>query len=125
MNQQEHLKRIRARCVELLSLAEKRTQGRWNGYTRQTDGDLPAGTLFVVDENMTMAVCAVSPPPVTKGDQNNAAFITSCAGSAEAGWKATITAIDLMFAMHGLAEIDIYALDATGDILAAWPEELL
>jgi hypothetical protein len=31
----------------------------------------------------------------------------------------------LMFAMHGLAGIDIYALDATGDIIAAWPEELL
>jgi hypothetical protein len=107
MNQQEHIQRIRARCVELLALAEKRTEGRWEHWECAT------ANIYVGDHS------------IFANNYDDAIFIASCAGPAEAGWKATIAAIDLMFAMHGLAGIDIYALDATGDIIAAWPEELL
>ena len=110
MNQHEHMKRIRARCVELLENGKKRTQGRWESDNWDT-------TIQTDDQIVAVAT--------TSNRENDSPFIASCAGPAEAGWKATIAAIDLMFAMHGLAGIDIHALDATGAIIAAWPEELL
>ena len=118
MNQQEKLKGIRARCVELLALAEKRTEGRWADCPETLDNGRLFNTINARD-SFVVHVCS------TTHVHEDARFIASCAGPAEAGWKATIAAIDLMFAMHGLAGIDIYALDATGDIIAAWPEELL
>ena len=71
MTQQEHLQRIRRRCVELLEIAEKRKAWAWES----------------------------SP--------------------AEAGWKATIAAVD---------EVTKYGFEEgafASFIIAAWPEELL
>jgi hypothetical protein len=102
----EHLKRIRARCVELLALAEKRSHGKWvasGAWVDQAVGEC----ITVVD--------------LTDSD---ALFIASCAGAAEAGWKATIAAID------ALLELGTWFKSPTLDelqskIIAAWPEELL
>ncbi len=83
MSDLEKLAAIRARCVELLELAGKRTPGKW-GILRSTTTGRPLihyGGLARCSEVF---------------DELNAQFIASCAGPAEAGWRATIAAIDLL-----------------------------
>jgi hypothetical protein len=101
MNTQEHLNRIKAKCQELLAIAEKRTQGQWSQDHLYVD----------TDDNNNLIKAA--------GNINNAAFIASCAGAAEAGWRATIAAIDVI----ELLEAHNGPLATT--IIAAWPQELL
>jgi hypothetical protein len=105
MNQQEHIQRIRARCVELLALAEKRTEGRWEHWECAT------ANIYVGDHS------------IFANNYDDAIFIASCAGPAEAGWKATIAAIDFVEEL----EINGFAvcLKQKAAIIAAWPEELL
>ena len=117
MTQQEHLKHIRARCVELLEIAEKRTPGLWIA-----GGKYDKDYVDVGDE----AFCTMH--------QSNAAFIASCAGAAEAGWRATIAAIDTLKPIsesemcadeaHG-CDHPIEASEAINSIIASWPAELL
>jgi hypothetical protein len=46
--------------------------------------------------------------------------------SAEAGWRATVTAIDNLELIHEQTDMGEYAaLDALQEIIAAWPIELL
>ena len=111
MTQQEHLKLIRARCVELIEIAEKRTAGTW--YTRH---------CRVLQANAMQVATAFSPDFIELESSQNAAFIASCAGAAEAGWRATIAAID------GLEEMDetTHLRDfIASNIIASWPAELL
>jgi hypothetical protein len=91
------LEKIKAKCRANLALAEKRTPGRWvfsqdygDGRTQvvHTDEDEP---WFLVEETHG------APHP-----KRNAAFIAACAGAAEAGWKATIAAIDSIQSPQGL-----------------------
>ena len=65
MTTTEKLQKIKAECERLLALAEKRTPGKW----------FPTGRTACYNAN-------------------DAEFIAACAGLAEAGWKATIAAID-------------------------------
>lgn len=82
MNTQEKLQAIRARCVELLAIAEKRTPGEW-----EAEGN----TVWRHDtERESSSICDT----VSHAHWSDAAFIASCAGPAEAGWRATIAAID-------------------------------
>lgn len=88
MKTTEHLQRIRARCVELLASAEKRTHGR----------SIEHGAIR--DER------------------------------AEAGWRATIAAIDFIvrrikWGWDGDRGLSAYADSMESSIIAAWPEELL
>jgi len=115
MTTEEHLKRIRARCVELLALAQA---------ANITNVETMAHHVSINIGDWT----PVKTPEI-------ATFIASCSGPAEAGWKATIAAID------GLQSIGWYESDgeihsdnshngrtahaALEPILAAWPEELL
>jgi hypothetical protein len=102
MNTQEHLHKIKAKCQKLLAIAEKRTQGQWSQDRLYVDTD---------DNNDLIKV---------EGNINNAAFIASCAGAAEAGWLATILAIDKLDDMPcNVADALEYL------IIAAWPQELL
>jgi len=114
MTTTEHLARIRARCVELLEIASKRTQGRW-----KTHGNHP----YVTYGKHDFCICGTNASGSLASDDyvNNAAFIASCAGPAEAGWRATIAAIDYCLGvMHmGVPE------ELVESIIAAWPEELL
>ena len=111
----EHLQRIRARCAELLAIAEKRTQGRWEW---ETDCLYDDQGRIIVD-----ASCLV-------GDEleevkQTSAFIAACAGSAEAGWRATIAAIDAYILDESNSD-SRNDLSAVADaIITAWPEELL
>jgi len=113
MTQYEHLKRIRARCVELLALAEKRTQGEW---------EAEGCTVWSHDsERESSSICDT----LSHAHDSDALFIASCAGPAEAGWKATIAAIDDIFARKHFDGGVFPSCTLTTAILAAWPEELL
>jgi len=113
MTQQEHLKRIRARCVELLEIAEKRTAGLW---------DAASCSLWSANE----CLCE-------DASEDNLRFFAACAGAAEAGWKATIAAIDSLPGYASFTEADNpsvrliggCAQDGINYIIASWPAELL
>jgi hypothetical protein len=103
MTTTEHLQLIKAECERLLAIAEKRTQGEWKRHELQAT---------IKGEQRDVARCLL---------YEDANFIAACAGRAEAGWEATIAAID------GLDDIDHsrpYQL-ISGSIITAWPIELL
>jgi len=119
MTTEEHLKKIVVKCRELLEeKAAKRTPGKWTFGVRY---------IFAHDTCDEVAKC----PFVEQGERDswmtNASFIAACAGSAEAGWRATIAAISWI----KTAYISAYAPEreeaerVSSEIIAAWPEELL
>ena len=115
-SQIEHLKLIDAHLERLLSTAEKRTPGEY----------VKLGTYVgSKDNHHGIADCCYC------GDlenEDNAVFIASCAGNAEAGWRATRAAIALLFAMcDGAHSINtVIAAQKMGEsILAAFPLELV
>jgi len=136
MNTEEHLNRIVAKCRELLAIAERRTPGKWhvgtNGCDPESGGEpafpgvhndsgLPHGGDFVCDTLGDSDTCKA-----------NAAFIANCAGPAEAGWRATIAAIEGFRTGSYCYSTTADALAAQAfckeqleQIIAAWPEELL
>jgi hypothetical protein len=138
MNTQEHLNRIKAKCQELLAIAEKRTAGEWR--ILDADDECPgieAGKTSIVIWGGEDDEAGV------RTGVKDAAFIASCAGAAEAGWKSTIATID---ALQDLANQCDYFSDGSPDasprdkfanelegmidyainqIIAAWPQELL
>lgn len=111
------LQRIRARCIELLAIAEKRTPGewKWDGKDLWHQGTGYEGsnphlyTGINKDERLAQS-------PAFRA---NALFIAYCAGAAEAGWRSTIASIDHI-TLHGFIGGNIERA-----ILSAWPDELL
>ena len=119
-NTLEHLKLIIARIDKLLEQASKRTPGEWEdkGKVSNTIGKRSI-------ETQEYFICAVDE---SEAQQDNATFIASCAGNAEAGWRATRVAIALLFAMcDGAHSINtVMAAEEMGkSILAAFPLELI
>jgi hypothetical protein len=58
----------------------------------------------------------------------NSDFISSCAGPAEAGWRATVIAIDALENGTGslwTEETNSFAKSVIDSLIAAWPEEIL
>lgn len=122
--QLEHLKLIDAHLAKLLNTATERTPGKW----KHNDG-----------RRMLISVDSLHEDAILYGDEfeisnSNAAFIASCAGNAEAGWKAAraaIAAVRLIVPQHCpqslLRENDEVqnAYDLMTDILAAFPFELI
>lgn len=122
----EKLQRIRARCVELLAIAEKRTPGEWH-----------------VDQAVTWDRSRGIDPQIVQRNayltDDDAAFIASCAGAAEAGWWATIAAIDGLIKLtepisgdcatdemcRAYEQDSELASESINTILSAWPDELL
>lgn len=116
MKTEEHLELILTFCRSRLEMAARRTPGEWTnqpismtGYTLLRAGE-PWGSNSVSVQMKT-------------GD---AAFIAACAGAAEAGWRATIAAIE---GLQQLAQTTVtwmaihqHTLRA---ILAAYPLELI
>ena len=125
MNTQEHLNRVKSKCQELLAIAEKRTAGRWASAHNVVQTELFAEYIVSCDSLHTTE-CE---------DDCNAAFIASCAGAAEAGWKATIAAIDDTLNVDQALSEEVQKITtqmmitANGrmveQIIAAWPPELL
>ena len=89
----EHLKRIDAHLERLLAIAEKRTPWRW-----------VAGAT-IIGNGVDTTVCEM---PSCESDQlawrDNIHFIASCAGNAEAGWRATRAAIADWLGLYGSTE---------------------
>ena len=131
MTTTEHLNAITAKCRELLAIAEKRTPGTWTtgkGNKTVREAANTGAYSFIARTHLAGGFC----PREDSEKVTNAAFIAACAGSAEAGWRATIAAIEMACEMraHLLAEFgDGWRCDFVDDkiklILAAWPEELL
>jgi hypothetical protein len=122
MTEQEHLQAIKTKCQALLAIAEKRTAGEWQvvfktrttGAYTFTESHLPflkAGT-HVIGEGWELE----------EREADDFDFCASCAGAAEAGWRATIAFIDaiLPFVREGVVKPEL-----PNSIIAAWPEELL
>jgi hypothetical protein len=125
MTTTEHLEKIKAKCVELLALAEKRTPGKWKlGHMPRdiygTDGLPVASTAY--------------PHTTQPRDQRigmaDAAYIAACAGAAEAGWRAIAEESDGLISILTLREVSGesvqgYAFRRAKQLIAAWREELL
>ena len=108
MTTTEHLQKIKAKCEQLMAIAEKRTPGKWQPATETiwTDSECIAGDMTYDDTQ----------------------FIASCAGHAEAGWRATSAACKSLLArICSDCQCGAYdsALAEAKSIIAAWPEELL
>lgn len=125
MTEQEHLGRIKSCCEALLEGAKKRTPGEWDNEEgpyvyAHIDGGRPNGEYI-----MRVYCSNGAGKPLSRGQNTaNAAFIASCAGPAEAGWKSTIAACKRLCGLTS-------RLWTAGDmqesqvIIAAWPVELL
>jgi len=115
-SQLEHLKLIDAHLERLLAIAEKRTPGKW-----------VAGAT-IIGNGVDTTVCEM---PSREKDSlawhDNIHFIASCAGNAEAGWRATRATIDWLFTMqkHGGSREIPRLSGLAEDILTAFPLELI
>lgn len=110
MNTDEKLQAIRAKCEELLEIASKRTPGEWENRTH-TKG------IGTKDIEIVGDIVCEAPESWERSMEywpSNAIFIAACAGPAEAGWRATIAAIDW------LLEIDAAHLPICQSIITAW-----
>lgn len=123
MTTEEHLKKIKAKCESLLAIAEKRTPGEWTLFHQQ--GERPGiecgdTSIVIIGREDDFA----DDGGVRGRDDveaiHNAAFIASCAGTAEAGWRSTIAAIDALLEIYDQPNEQI-----AHDIITAWPEEIL
>jgi len=119
--QLEHLRLLKAHLESLLETAKKRTPGEW----------LNVGANFY-SSGRNVGACFYSG---THGLAlvENAAFIASCAGNAEAGWQSTLTAISGLSEMARMIDSSVPEYEGCGrdavahleKILAAWPIENL
>lgn len=135
MTDTEKLQAIRAKCVELLEIASKRTAGEWT--TRSNTEHTDYGEPIRVESNKPPFSVAYHGSENCFLSSGDATFIAACAGPAEAGWRATIAAIDLCLAnIHTDPEFGhdgevcdndgrgcracSYTVSAENQILAAW-----
>ena len=121
MNTTEHLEKIKAKCQQLLATAEKRTPGKWIhdacaviSRCSEHDGEARKhidGGFYRIEVDGAPSACT---------------YIASCAGPAEAGWRATIAVIhNALCAGHEFWELPPARQSDLKLIIAAWPEELL
>lgn len=123
--QLDHLARLKTHLETLLANAEKRTQGEW---------EVESSRAYCEDESVTHNVVGPSSDFMYLQELSDAAFIASCAGNAEAGWKSTlaaIAAIKLIVPQPCPQRLLLENDDVQNtyhlmeDILAAWPIEKL
>lgn len=121
----ERLQSIRARCVELLKLASKRTPGKWelglSGNQSAGHGMSEMTQSIRIDGYERIECCAL----MGETYKVNAAFICACAGSAEASWRSTIAAIDFIcYSRNFIPARQIDSDVMAKQILAAWEGQL-
>ena len=130
MSTTEHLEAILEFCRRNLAIAEKRTPGEW-----ATMGIEHSDSLRLFAGNYYLGNIGNSDAEVSQ-NQANAKFIATCAGAAEAGWRATIASIhgvvtffeEIMHAdpsSHEERDARIAMVIARDAILAAYPLELI
>lgn len=119
MNDIERLQAIRAWCVNALeNIASKRTPGEWmktnlaDIFTDTEDARRGVAGNHIAD-------CDPSNEKTCEAASADARFIASCAGPAEAGWMATIAAIDGLEEMDATTHLYAYIVR---NILAAWKD---
>jgi len=107
----DHLRPLKSHLENLLETAKKRTPGDW----------------FVDSANGVMADYIGSTYICYPDTKEDAAFIASCAGNAEAGWKSALAAIEWLLRIYEKCDepTSTYAEQALQEILAAWPIETL
>jgi len=118
--QLEHLRLLKAHLETLLKTAKKRTPGEWE-YGNDAvwsdcngEGNSPAEICYQIG-------------------LQDATFIASCAGNAEAGWKSTLTAISALSELARMINSSVPEYEGCGrdaiahleKILTAWPIETL
>ena len=122
MKQEQKIERIRAKCQEILELGKLRTQGKWS-----------TGTLteyhMVYDSKYARHIARLNGLGLA---EENANFIASCAGTAEAMARSTLVALDAIqqirihYSDERLNVLLHTLLDEQEDnILESWPDELL
>jgi len=137
-----YLERIKTKCRELLAISRKRTPGAWRIESKYVNSAacISAGINSHGDGPADYPINSLSENKLLL---NDADFIVSCANSAEAGWEATIAAINglqILRAHHeNIADSapdanprDFFANCALpifdiiiNNIITAWPEEKL
>ena len=121
--QLEHLKRIDAHLERLLAIAEKRTPGEWKVCNGKH------GTIIRLAKSTVGEPMDVCRAWNCSHKDGNAAFIASCAGNAEAGWRATRAAIACLLVIcdpASGADFTNYGGETfLPQILAAFPLETL
>ena len=138
MTTEQHLQKIKAKFESLMAIAEKRTPGEWTLFCNH--GERPG----IECGNTSIVIIGLEDrwdddAGVRGRDEeeavHNASFIASCAGNAEAGWHATIAAIDfilMVIEFHTdrpskpvqLTELETVEAIAE-EIITAWSEKLL
>lgn len=118
MTPQQHLKLISNECNRLLALSQKRTPGEWKVNNYRPYGIIarsPNESTYKLGDDKFKRF-------IDTDTAEDADYIANCAERAEAGWKSTICAINLIFAleMNCISELQVLT-----DILEAWPLELL
>ena len=122
-SQLEHLRLIDAHLDKLLDIAAKRTPGEWKWHWRNADEAAP-GSIFAMPREGYAYAVARCPRYGKDHFSDDATFIASCAGNAEAGWRATKAAINWLIFMHDHGE-GWRNVGLVDDILAAYPLELI
>ena len=125
--QLDHLRAIDAHLKNLLDIEAKRTPGEWG--VEQTDTTNWIGPMRHDGDKIDLVVCdtdrdGLKLRAINQNDAN-AAFIASCAGNAEAGWKAARAVIKSYYDSGICREWQGYMQSAIEPILAAFPLESL
>lgn len=129
MNTTEHLELILAYCRRCLAIAEKRTPGMWDSVEHRA-----YHTSYIVRggaaKNQLSQCFNWQDNGFDIRSKDNAAFIATCAGAAEAGWRATIASIEgIETVLHYgcfIEKTDVNDLNKVlTEILAAYPLELI
>ncbi len=108
--QLDHLNLIKTHLETLLANAEKRTPGKWESEP-QFKNEIWCDSEYICD-------CVDSAEP-------NAVFIVSCAGNAEAGWRSTLSALEVVLNCNENSFPHMYAAvqvaQMADSILTTWP----
>lgn len=125
MNTTEHLAKIKAYCLRNLEIAAKRTPGEWHviqgKYSNAVGGDFQVPVKPGRPQPREVLICQFG---LYSDDEANhkgdAEFTAICAGAAEAGWKATIAAIDSATA---LCHVDLSPCNGGSCMVATTADE--
>lgn len=135
MTTTEHLDKILAKIDRLLEMAAERSHGPWEVRPKENSRDYLRVRGTILGGRFKIAnVCQPIPFGQESSEDDltraNAAFISSCAGNAEAGWRATKAAIESLQQLYKTTRR--YVIDPESPawlpmqaILSAWPVELL
>lgn len=106
--QLDHLRLIDAHLEHLLNIAAKRTPGHWDhGYGnalvvhKKTDYTLASTLASTSSGEVVVEDCPIIP---WQEQVANSEYIASCAGNAEAGWRATRAAIADWLSLYNSTE---------------------